>query len=179
MATVGSGSAPSWNLALVGTALILIGVPAGSAGGGLVTGFGVARVSFVVMLLSAALESLVGFAASWPYWLFFLGPLVLQNIMVMADAGTLSAGVMSRADPSRRGSTVAFYTMSTSVGSFIGPVLFGVVLDATGGRQSAPAWGFAFASIGVVSLVSAIALARLSGIGPDRSTGASGSTLAR
>lgn len=172
VATLHPGSAPAWNLPLVATMLILTGVPSGIAGGALGTRFGLARVSFIVMLTSAAIEAVVGFAASWPYWLFFFGPLLLQNIMVMGDAGTLSAGVMSRADPSRRGSTVAFYTMATSVGSFVGPVLFGVVLDATGGRQSAPAWGFAFASIGVVSLASALALARLTGVGPDRAAGA-------
>jgi len=69
--------------------------------------------------------------------------------------------VMSRADPQRRGATVAFYTMVGSVGAFIGPVLFGVVLDATGGRQSGAAWGYAFAAIGVVGLTAAVVLRRL------------------
>jgi len=113
------------------------------------------------MLLSALVSTVVGFAAAWPYWLFFFGPLVLHNLLVMADGGTLSAGVMSRAQPHRRGSAVAFYTMCGSIGSFIGPVLFGAVLDIAGGRQSTTAWGFAFASIGVVSLASALTLHRL------------------
>ena len=163
VATLHPGSAPDWNLSLIATLLILVGVPTGMFGGTLGTRFGLARVATVVLLLSALVSMVVGFAGRWPYWLFFLGPLLLHNILVTADAGVLSAGVMSRADPQRRGSTVAFYTMVGSVGSFIGPVLLGTVLDATGGRQSANAWGFAFASIGVVGLISALGLHRLAG----------------
>ena len=161
VATLHPGTAPDWNLSLVATLLILLGVPSGIIGGMLASRLGLARVAVTVMLLSALTSAVVGFAANWPYWLFFLGPLVIHNVLVMADGGSLSAGVMSRADPRRRGSTVAFYTMCGSVGSFVGPVLFGAVLDATGGRQSATAWGFAFASIGVVSLASALTLHRL------------------
>lgn len=163
VATLHPGSSPDVSLSLVATLLILLGVPSGIAGGSLGARYGLARVAVIVMMLSALVGMIVGFAARWPYWLFFLGPLVLQNVLVMADAGALSAGVMERADPLRRGSTVAFYTMIASIGSFVGPVLFGVVLDATGGRRSADAWGFAFASIGVVSLVSGLALHRLAG----------------
>ena len=162
VATLHPGSAPGWNLSLVATLLILVGVPTGMFGGSLGERFGLARVAMVVLVSSALVSLTVGFAGRWPYWLFFLGPVMLHNILVTADAGVLSAGVMSRADPLRRGSTVAFYTMVGSVGSFVGPVLFGTVLDATGGRQAANAWGFAFASIGVVGLMAALGLHWLS-----------------
>ena len=161
VATMHPGVAPAWNLSLIATLLILVGVPTGMFGGTLGARFGLARVATVVLVFSALVSMVVGFAGRWPYWLFFLGPVVLHNILVTADAGVMSAGVMSRADPQRRGSTVAFFTMIGSVGSFTGPVLFGTVLDATGGRQSANAWGFAFASIGVVGLLAALALHRL------------------
>ncbi len=154
--------APQWNLSLVATALILLGVPSAMIGGIAAQRYGLARMAFAILIGSALVSSVVGFAASWPYWLFFLGPLVLHNLLIMADGGVLSAGMMSRADPLRRGQTVAFFTLCGSVGSFLGPVLFGVVLDLAGGRQSVPAWGLAFASIGLISLVSALALRRLS-----------------
>lgn len=155
------GTMNGWNLSLVATGLILLGVPAGMYGGAIATRVGTARFCVLVLLLSALNAFIVGFAASWPFWLFFLGPLVLHNILVMADAGAMSAGAMASADPQRRGATVAFYTMCTSVGSFCGPVLFGAVLDAAGGRRVLDAWGFAFVSIGVVSLLCAVALQRL------------------
>jgi MFS family permease len=160
------GEAPQWNLSLVATALILLGVPSAMFGGVIAQRYGLARIAFTILLCSAAICSVVGFAASWPYWLFFLGPLVLHNVLIMADGGVLSAGMMSRADPQRRGSTVAFYTLCGSVGSFLGPVLFGVMLDLAGGRQSVSAWGLAFASIGLISLISAFLLRRLT----DRGT---------
>jgi MFS family permease len=166
--------APHWNLSLVATALILLGVPSAMIGGSAALRYGSARMAFAILLGSAVVSSVVGFAANWPYWLFFFGPLVLHNLLIMADGGVLSAGMMSRADPLRRGQTVAFFTLCGSVGSFLGPVLFGVVLDLAGGRQSVAAWGLAFASIGLISLLSALALRRLSSQSETTSTGASG-----
>jgi len=157
------GAAPAWNLSLVATLLILLGVPSGVIGGAIGARHGLARVSVVVMVLSALVALSVGFAAALPFWVFFCGPLVLHNILVLADSGTLSAGMMSRADPARRGATVAFYTMVASVGSFGGPVRLGTVLDAAGGRQSLLAWGLAFGSVGLIGLAAAATLHRLAG----------------
>ena len=157
------GAAPAWNLSLVATALILLGVPSGMAGGAIGARFGLARTSVVVMVLSALVAMGVGFSAALPFWMFFLGPLLLHNILVLADSGTLSAGMMGSADPARRGATVAFYTMVASVGSFVGPVLLGTVLDAAGGRASLLAWGLAFGSVGLIGLAAAFTLHRLAG----------------
>jgi hypothetical protein len=41
-------------------------------------------------------------------------------------------------------------------------VLFGVILDHTGGGQSAGSWGWAFASLGAVILAGAIMVGLLS-----------------
>ncbi len=157
------GVAPNWNLSLVATVLILLGVPSAMIGGAVAQRYGQVRIALGILLCSAAVAAMVGFAASWPYWLFFLGPLLVHNLLILADGGVLSAGMMSRADPQRRGSTVAFFTLCGSFGSFGGPVLFGVVLDWAGGRHSVTAWGLAFASIGLVSLLCAFALHRLAG----------------
>ncbi len=163
VASLHVGVAPDWNLSLVATILVLLGVPSAMMGGAVAQRYGPARVAVIILLGSAAVASMVGFAASWPFWLFFLGPLLIHNLLILADGGVLSAGMMSRADPQRRGATVAFYTMVGSVGSFGGPVLFGAVLDLTGGRHSVMSWGLAFASIGVLSLLSAFLLYRLAG----------------
>ena len=157
------GDAPNWNLSLVATVLILLGVPSAMIGGAVAQRYGQVRIALGILLGSAVVAAMVGFAASWPYWLFFLGPLLVHNLLILADGGVLSAGMMSRADPQRRGSTVAFFTLCGSFGSFGGPVLFGAVLDWAGGRHSVTAWGLAFASIGLVSLICAFALHRLAG----------------
>ncbi len=161
VATLHPGVAPTAHLSLIATALILLGVPSGMIGGSLGARHGLARVATLALVASGVVGLMVGFTSGWPYWLFFFGPLVLHNILVMADAGALSAGVMSCADPQRRGSTVAFYTMVGSIGSFIGPVLFGTVLDLTGGRQVAMAWGFGFASVGLVCIACGLTLRHL------------------
>ena len=41
-----------------------------------------------------------------------------------------------------------FLALANAAGGLVGPVLFGMVLDATGGPGSISGWGWAFASIG-------------------------------
>jgi hypothetical protein len=41
---------------------------------------------------------------------------------------------------------------------FVGPLAFGIVLDAAGGANTGLAWGLAFASLGVVAALGPLAL---------------------
>jgi hypothetical protein len=44
---------------------------------------------------------------------------------------------------------MAVYSFLGFGAGFIGPLVFGMVLDAAGGKDSASAWGFAFGSLGL------------------------------
>jgi MFS family permease len=68
----------------------------------------------------------------------------------------MTASVVSAADPAHRGATLALYSMVGFSTGFISPALFGVVLDLAGGRGEVIAWGLAFASLGLVSVLGAI-----------------------
>lgn len=151
----------SFNVPLVATLLILIGVPTSMAGGEFGHRAGYARAAFLVMTASALAAVFVGFAAAWSLWLL-VGLVLMHNCFVLADSGVLNGGAVNASDPVQRGNTVAVYGVAAAAGGLLGPVLFGVVLDLTGGGQSAVSWGWAFAFLGIVVMAGAVVVRLLS-----------------
>ena len=149
------------NVPLLATLLILIGVPTGMAGGEWGYRIGYARAAFWVMLASAVAAALVGFSAGWPLWLL-VGFVLLHNVFVLADGGALNGGAITAAAPGQSGNTVAAFGAAAAAGGLAGPVLFGAILDMTGGGQSAASWGWAFAFLGLAILFGAMAVRVLS-----------------
>lgn len=146
---------------LVATLLILIGVPTSIAGGEAGHRIGHARAVFLTMTASALAALLVGFSAAWPIWAF-AGLILTHNLLLLADSGTLNAGAINAAEPAERGNTVAAFGVAAAAGGLAGPVLFGVILDHTGGGGEPQSWGWAFASLGLIMLVGAAAVRALS-----------------
>lgn len=56
---------------------------------------------------------------------------------------------------------MAVHSLIGFVGAFIGPVLFGIVLDTAGGQESTLAWGLAFTTMGLVVALGPVAVRRL------------------
>lgn len=156
------GGAPDWNWPLLATALTLLGAPMGMVGTWLGARFGMARISALSLLLSGAAACVVGFAADWPFWLLLLGPVLLHNLFVLMDAGPLAGAVIEVNSPEMRGRALALHAFATAVGAFIGPALFGIALETTGGAASVNAWGYAFASAGVIAIMGAVSAASVS-----------------
>ena len=157
-ATRGSG-APEWNWPLIATVLTLIGAPMSMIGTWLGSRRGMAQVAAVALFLSGAATCLVGLAADWPFWLFLLGPVLFQNLFVLLDSGVLAGGVVEETAADVRGRTMTVLAFANVVGSFIGPVLFGIVLEASGGTGSPGAWSVAYAVIGAVAVAGGFAAA--------------------
>jgi len=149
-----SGSVASVPLAPASAAALinLVGIPASILGNELAGRIGRRRLILGVMLLSGLLAWLAGLAILWP-WQLLLAVLLLYNVAVMADSAALTAGLIAAADPLRRGAAMAVYSMFGFGAGFFGPLLFGTVLDAGGGRLSATAWLFACGSLGLGSLL--------------------------
>ncbi len=160
-ATTGDG-APDWNWPLLATALTLIGAPMGMVGSWLGARFGMAQVSALSLLLSGSAACVVGFAADWPFWLLLFGPVLFHNLFVLMDAGTLAGGIIEVSSPELRGRALALHAFANSAGAFVGPALFGIVLETTGGAGSVNAWGYAFAAAGVVAIMGAVSAASVS-----------------
>ncbi len=131
---------------IIATFLVLIGMPCSMAGGELGHRKGFAYASALAMALSALSCSAVGFAIDGPLWLFvFL--VLMHNVFVLADSGALNGGAADAAKTGRRGAAVTLMAFANALGSLVGPVLFGFMLDLGGGRQESFAWGIAFLTI--------------------------------
>jgi len=117
------------------------------------------------MAASALAAVFVGFSAAWTLWAL-VGLVLAHNVFVLADSGVLSGGAVNAAAPGQAGNTVAAFGAAAAAGGLVGPVIFGIILDRTGGGQTATSWGWAFASLGVAIFVGALAVRLLSWRGP-------------
>ncbi len=136
-----------WLIPAATTLLILMGSPTSFAGGDAGAKWGYARVTAGLMIVSGLFACLVGFAAAWPLWVL-LALILGHNLFVLADSGVVNAGAISVGEAGSRGTLIMFMALANAAGGLVGPVLFGVVLDATGGPASVTGWGWAFASLG-------------------------------
>lgn len=137
--------------------LTFIGMPTSMAGGEYGHKHGFAFASGVAMACSAIACAAVGFSVLGPLALF-VGLVLIHNCFVLADSGALNGGAAAAALPGRRGAAITLMAFANAIGSFIGPVLFGFVLDIAGGRQDPYAWGFAFMSLSLCVIIGVWAL---------------------
>lgn len=151
----------AWSATTLAALVNLIGLPASVIGNELAHRFGRRQVLIVVMAASAVAGTAFGFSgATLPFAaVVFLA--FVYGWTVIGDSATLTAGVVAAADPRYRGATMAMHSMIGFVGSFLGPLAFGAVLDGAGGEQSGTAWGIAFASLSVVILIGPLLMATM------------------
>nr|WP_298168131.1 MFS transporter [uncultured Pseudomonas sp.] len=134
----------------------LIGMPASILGNEFALRLGRRRWLVVVMLSSSMLAALIGLSAALPFWLLVL-LLLLYSVTVTADSASLTAGLIAAAPASHRGAAMALYSCTGFSGAFLGPLLFGVTLDALGDK-SLLGWWAAFALMGLLLLLGPLAL---------------------
>ncbi|CAA7616211.1 Permease of the major facilitator superfamily [Candidatus Terasakiella magnetica] len=124
------------------------------------------RVCAAAMVASALLAAGIGFTAALPYGLVVV-LVLLHSALIQIDSAALTTGAVMAAEPTRRGATIAIHSLLGFGAGFLGPLIFGVVLDLGGGGASAPAWGFGFASLALVAGLGPLAL-RLIASNPSR-----------
>jgi MFS family permease len=145
---------------VVATLGSLVGLPTSLFGNELCLRFGRRRVVIGAMLVSAAVACAIGFAGALPYGLV-VALVIFYGGLVMVDSASLTAGTVGAAAPGQRGATMAVHSSIGFLGAFIGPIVFGAVLDLAGGGDGVVAWGLAFASLGVAVALGPVALWRL------------------
>lgn len=153
------GGVQSWlRPTMVATLFMLIGAPASILGNELCLRFGRRRVISTIMLASAGLSCAMGFLGTIDYGVLSVVCLA-YGALLMADSASLTAGMVEAAEPGYRGATMAVHSTLGFLGAAAAPPVFGLVLDITGGRTDANAWGYAFISLGVVAALGPLALA--------------------
>lgn len=144
----------------------LIGMPASILGNELALRVGRERWLIAVMLMSALLAGLIGLGAALPFWALLL-LILLYAVTVTADSASLTAGLIGAAPASHRGAAMALYSCTGFTGAFLGPLLFGMCLDALGDDRLL-GWWAAFALMGLLLLLGPLAL-RWAGAAPGDS----------
>ncbi len=136
-----------WNLAAIAAVVNLLAVPASIVGNEIALRIGRKRWIVVAMTGSGACGMLVGLGAPW-HWALVLALLIVYSMLVMAESGTLTAGLVAAAPAELRGAALGLYSLLGFGGGMLGPIVFGAALDAAGGAQSRLAWIVAYAAIG-------------------------------
>lgn len=142
---------------LIATAVNMVGLPASILGNELASRFGRPRMVGLVMGASAVLACGIGFTADMPIAVV-LGACLIYGVTVTGDSATITAGLVAAAPKGRRGAAMAVHSCIGFTGAFLGPLVFGAVLDAGGGTVAPMAWGAAFAATGAVVALGPVAV---------------------
>ncbi|MFA7278663.1 MAG: MFS transporter [Sterolibacterium sp.] len=137
----------------------LLGLPASILGNEVAERIGRYRWICAIMLISGALCWVAGFSAAWPWWLM-LCMLALHYTGVLADSATLTAGLVAATPLAQRGAVMALYSLLGFGSGFLAPLVFGAILDISGGHTNRWAWGMAYGSLGVGGLIWATIMRR-------------------
>jgi predicted MFS family arabinose efflux permease len=107
--------------------------------------FGRRRLIIGAMAASIACACLLGLAAPQSYVLATV-LILIYGFMISLDSSSLTAGTAGSAEPSRRGATLAVHSTLGYAGGFLGPLIIGWTLDASGG-MSPSSWMLAFSLV--------------------------------
>jgi len=151
-ASVQPGPGFPWHAAAIAAVINLIAVPASIAGNEIALRLGRRRWIVAVMGASGTSGIVLALGAPW-HWAAVLAMLVLYSMLVMAESGTLTAGLVAAAPNDLRGAALGLYSLAGFGGELAGPVLFGAALDLAGGAARHLAWVAAYAAIGAGCLV--------------------------
>jgi MFS family permease len=153
------GSFP-WPAAAIAAVVNLLAVPASILGNEVALRLGRRRWILIVMVASGSAGLLLALSAPW-HWAVVLALLTAYSMLVMADSGTLTAGLVGAAPQELRGAAMGLYSLVGFGGGFLGPVIFGAALDVAGGAGSSWAWLAGYGAIGAGCLAAPI-VARIS-----------------
>jgi MFS family permease len=137
--------------AYVVTLLGLMGTWASIVGNEAAIRFGRQRWVLMVFAVSMFMAIVVGLSSARLYIVVAV-LCMIYGTLSYADSSALTAGASGSAEPGRRGATLAFHSMLGYAGGFIGPVVFGIILDLAGG-QSFTGWAIAFAHIAIILMI--------------------------
>jgi len=151
----------TWSAATIAALVNLLAMPASVIGNEFAQRLGRELTLLLVMTASAVVAVVLGFSAAAPFWIV-LTLVVIYGVTVVADSATITAGVVEAADPSYRGATMAAHSLIGFIGSFLGPIIFGIVLDVAGGTAVTHAWGWAFMAMALLVLMGPLSVLTLS-----------------
>ncbi len=150
----------NWNPAIIVAIISFMSQPFSVLTNEIANRFDRTKVILWVMAGSAVFGVALGFSSSTSIMLF-LCLAAIYGILCMSDSASITAAVVKSADARLRGATLALHSLIGFAGAFIGPILFGMVLDFFG-EDNTRAWGFAFVAMAAVGIIGPAAVFTLS-----------------
>jgi MFS family permease len=145
-ATLQGPSSFPWQLPAIAAVVNLCAVPASIVGNEIAIGIGRRRWIMLAMAGSGTGGLLLALGAPL-HWALVLALLVVYSMLVMAESGTLTAGMVGAVPPELRGAAMGLYSLAGFGGGLLGPIVFGAALDAGGGTARAAAWLLAYGAL--------------------------------
>jgi MFS family permease len=154
-ASLHAGESFPWPAAAIAAVVNLLAVPASILGNEVALRVGRRRWILLVMAASGTSGMILGTSAPW-HWAIVLALIAAYSMLVMAESGTLTAGLVAAAPRELRGAAMGLYSLVGFGGGLLGPMVFGAALDLAGGAHSGVAWIAAYGAIGVGCLAAPI-----------------------
>ena len=146
-----------WGPAWIAAAVTPLGILSSILGNELAARLRRRNVILAAMAMATVSAVIVGFLAPLA-WYVVVVAITIYIVFIMGDSAALTNGVIVEASPHLRGATMAVHSFLGFGAGMIAPLVFGAVLDLTGGNTSVQAWGFAFASLGLGGALSPLAV---------------------
>jgi MFS family permease len=146
-----------WSPAVWATVVALVGVPTAMFIGEMSVRYDRRRILIGVAAVSAILCFAIGSTVNVAYELSLLLCIVF-GMTSYGRSSTITAGTVAVADPKRRGSALAVLSFIGFSGGILGPLAYGVALDAAGGSGTAAAWGIAMFVMAIGPVVTVLVL---------------------
>ncbi|CAM8625850.1 ProP Permeases of the major facilitator superfamily [Burkholderiales bacterium] len=143
---VGSGASP-WSAAAVAAFVNLISTPASILGNEFALRMGRRRWILWVMASGSLVGVAMALLAQGPWWMVVV-LMSIYSCLIMADSATLTAGFVGSAPAAVKGAAMGLYSLVGFGLAAVGPAIFGLALDLSGGAQVPMAWAAAFLAIG-------------------------------
>jgi len=141
---------------LVATVFTITSMPASIIGNELAIRFGRRRMAFIFMGLSALVSFVVGFTSMISYVLA-ASVIMIHGVTVASESSTVTAGAIGNSLKGLRGATMAMHSTIGFIGSIMGPLMFGWMLDL-GGGESTLGFVLAFGHMGLIMLLGPLVL---------------------
>lgn len=135
----------------------LLAMPASILGNELSLRFGRARAISWIQVISALTALSIGVLAGGSAWVILV-LIFIYAVTVPADSGSLTAGMMSYAQPQFKGLTLAMHSTVGFGLSALSGWMIGLALDSHGGTQDPQAWLAAFGVLAAGGMLGPLAL---------------------
>ena len=135
----------------------LLAMPASILGNELSLRFGRASAISWIQVISALTALSIGVLAGGSAWVILV-LILIYAVTVLADSGSLTAGMMSYAQPQFKGLTLAMHSTVGFGLSALSGWMVGLALDSHGGTQDPQAWLAAFGVLAAGVMLGPLAL---------------------